>query len=308
MEEMKTLRAFVRLVELGTFSSVANELRVSQSTVSKWIAALEEELGVRLVDRTTRSLHVTETGQRLYRRSVALISDLDSAIAEARQDASELRGHIRVSLPVVFGQRVVVPILAGFLRQHELIELELVFSDRYVGLVDEGFDVAIRVGIPVDSALQSHKLGGGTRHLVAAPDYLSLAGTPRHPADLESHQCLVHTARDSRHSWSFERAGEAYSVRVGGRVTANNSESTLFLAKGGFGIALLADWLVERDLQEGHLVELLEDYQAPPAPVSALTAPGRMMSPRIRALIDYLRTNLGERLSGRAKSRAVTPS
>lgn len=292
MDQLTVLRAFVRLVELETFSKTAEELHVKQSTVSKWVASLEADLGARLVDRTTRSLRVTDMGQRFYQRATALLADYESAVGEVREGADTIRGRIRMSVPVVFGQRFIVPLVTDFLLQHEHLELELLFGDRYVSLVEEGFDVAIRVGIPVDSSLRSHALGQGRRRLVAAPAYLERHGAPRTPRDLEGHQCLVHTERSTRAAWSFKKGKRTHKVAVSGRIAANHSESTLHMARAGLGIALLASWLVEGDLESGALVPLLDGYEPPAAPVRALTPPGRFVAPRVRALIDHLRKEL----------------
>ena len=297
MDQLTALRAYARLVELESFTAVAGELRVKQSTVSKWIAALEDDLGVRLIDRTTRSLHVTDAGRRFYQRASAIVSDYEAAVGEAREEASALRGRIRMSAPVVFGQRFIVPAVTDFLLQHEAIEFELTFGDRYVSLVEEGYDVAVRVGTPVDSTLRSHSLGGGRRCLVAAPSYLAQRGAPRTPKDLEDHQCLVHTDRSARATWTFRQGKRSQQVRVGGRVCANHSESTLHMAKAGLGVALLASWLVAPELARGALVPLLEGYAPPPAPVQALTPPGRLLTPRVRALIKHLRIALAPTLS-----------
>lgn len=289
MDHLTALRAYSRLVELESFTAVADELRVKQSTVSKWIAALEDELGVTLVDRTTRAMRVTDVGRRFYQRASAIVSDYEAAIGEVREEAVALRGRIRVSVPVVFGQRFIAPAATDFLLQHESIDFELIFADRYVNLVEEGYDMAIRVGIPVDSTLRSHSLGDGRRYLVAAPSYLERHGAPRQPKDLEAHQCLVHTERSTWAAWSFQRGKKSQQVHVSGRATTNHSESTLHMAKAGLGIALLASWLVEPELERGTLVPLLEGYEPPSAPVRALTPPGRQVVPRVRAFIEHLR-------------------
>lgn len=296
---MTTLRAFVRLVELETFSNAAGDLRVTQSTVSKWVAALEDELGVRLFDRTTRSVRVTEAGQRFYERAVRILADYESAVGEVRESALALRGRIRMSAPVVFGERFIAPIVTDFLLAHERVEMELVFDDCYVSLVEEGYDVAIRVGVPVDSTLRSHALGEGRRRLVASPRYLARFGTPTTPRALERHQCLVHTERSTRAAWSFRRGNRSHRVNVSGRVTLNHSQSTLHMAKAGLGIALLASWLVDEDLARGNLVALLDGYEAPSAPVRALTPPGPFVAPRVRALVDHLRAGLADALPAR---------
>ncbi len=296
MDQLTALKAYSRLVELESFSAVAAELRVTQSTVSKWIAALEGEVGTRLVDRTTRSLRVTDAGRRFYQRALAIVAEYDAAVGELRAETSALRGRIRMSVPVVFGQRFIAPAVTDFLMQHELLEFDLIFGDRYVNLVEEGFDIAIRVGVPVDSTFRSHALGEGRRYLVAAPSYLQVRGEPRAPRDLEHHHCLVHTERSTRDAWTFTRGNSSHRVRVGGRVSANHSESTLHMARAGLGVALLASWLVQDDLDAGTLTPLLTEYDSPSAPVRALTPPGGDVTPRVRALIEHLRLALGPKL------------
>lgn len=288
MDRIDVLRAYTRVVERGSFTAVADELRVKQSTISKWMAALEDELGVTLLERTTRSQRTTDSGQRFYTQAVAIVASYDEAVGEARREAPELRGRIRMSVPVVFGTMFVVPQITKFLRRHKDVDVEMVFEDRYVSLVEEGFDVAIRVGVQVDSSLRSHALGDSSRRLVASPGYVRSHGAPRVPKDLERHQCLVHTELGSRTRWSFTRGVQLHHVSVGGRVRANHSEATAQMAKSGLGICLLAAWLVDGDVRAGRLVPLLESYRAPRAPIVALT-PARYTPPVVRALIDHLR-------------------
>jgi DNA-binding transcriptional LysR family regulator len=293
VDHLRAIEAYTRLVEVGSFTAVAEELRVKQSTVSKWIAALEEELGVRLVDRTPRSLRVTDVGQAFYERSRRLVDEWGEAVAEAQSTAPEPSGRIRMSLPVVFGQRFVVPQLARYLRRYPRLQVELVFSDRYVRLVEEGFDLAIRVGLQVDSTLRSHALGESRRRLVASPGYLRARGTPRTPKDLERHECLLHSDSGGTAIWSFTKGERTQRASVRGRIVANNSEATLALARSGLGLCVLASWLVDADVRAKRLVPLLEDYALPPAPVRALTPPGRYVPSRVRKLIEFLREGLG---------------
>jgi DNA-binding transcriptional LysR family regulator len=300
MDRIEVLRAYVRLVERGSFTAVAEELGIGQSTVSKWLAGLEEELGVQLLDRTTRSQRVTDAGQRFYEHAVELVNDFDVAVADVREQATTLRGRIRLSLPVVFGQRYVVPLLARFLRSHKEVELEMVYNDRYVSLIDEGYDLAIRVGVPIDSSLRSHRLGESRRRVVASPGYVKLHGAPRSPRELADHECLVHTRLSGRTTWSFRHRGKSHRVTVHGRVSVNNSEATLALARSGLGICMLASWLVDTEIRAGRLVPLLDGYQPPDAPIRALTAPTRRIPPRVRALLDHLRTGLERSLLSEA--------
>ena len=292
LHRLDTLRLFVRLVERGSFSAAARDLRVQQSTASKWVAELEEELGLSLVERTTRAIRVTDAGRRLAQGAIEILSAADALQAELTGTADrEPMG--RISAPVVFGRMFVAPRLAKFLARHPKIEAELVFGDRYVNLVEEGFDLAIRVGVPTDTSARGRKLTGSERCLVAAPRYLEAHGIPQTPKELERHTCLLHGELGARTTWRFRRGRENDTpVAVTGRVSTNNSEVALEMARRGLGIALLADWLVKRDLTSGKLVRLLEDFQAPPAPVFVLTPPGRYVAPPVRALIDFLVANL----------------
>ena len=290
LNRLDSLRLFVRLVERGSFSAAARDLRIKQSTASKWVAELEEQLGVGLVERTTRSLRVTDAGRRLAERSTELLRALDDISAELSGTTfSEPMGRIRVSAPVVFGRMFVSPLMAKFLARYPKIEAEIVFGDRYVNLGEEGFDLAIRVGLPADTSARGRKLADSERVLVASRRYVEAYGAPRSPKDLERHACLVHGELGASAIWRFRRGSEKASpVAVTGRVTTNNSEVALELARHGLGIALLADWSVARDLKRKTLVRLLETYQAPPAPVFALAAPGRFMAPPVRLLLDFL--------------------
>jgi len=294
MDRLTALEAFVRVVELGSFSAVASELRVKQSTVSKWIAALEQELDCQLVARTTRSLRVTDAGASLLGRAKDILAAYEDATAELQSSQPEPRGRIRVSAPVVFGRLFVLPHLSKFMRRYRDIEIDLVFNDRYVNLVEEGFDVGVRVGLPRDTSFVARTLGRTRRFLVASPGYLQRRGSPAAPADLREHDCLVHTGLTTGDTWIFERKGQSLRAPVRGRFAANNSEALLAMARGGLGIALLASWLVQPDLRAGRLVDVLSDYQLPDASIQALTPPGRRTHPRVRAFIDFLAAALGD--------------
>ncbi len=288
MDRLAAMQAFVRLVEVGSFSTVAEELRIKQSTVSKWVAALEEELGTQLVERTTRRQRVTEPGQRFYERARELLAAYEEVSTELQERAPEPRGRLRVSVPTVFGRLHVVPHLATFMGRHRQLELELVFSDRYVNLVEEGIDVAIRVGLPADSSFRARKLGETRRHLVASPAYLKQHPAPRSPKELRHHACLLHTGLRTGDIWTFRRGSRLVRAPVRGRFSANNSEALLAMARSGHGVALLAEWLVDTDLRGGRLVALLPEYEPPPAPIQALIPPGKHAPPRVRAFIDFL--------------------
>jgi len=290
------MHAYVRLVERGSFTAVAQELRVRQSTVSKWIAALEEELGAQLVERTTRALRVTEPGELFYERAKAILGAYEDATAELVASEPAIRGRLRVSLPVVFGRLFVVPELPALLRRHPSLEVELVFSDRYVSLAREGIDVALRVGTPEPSSLRARTLGATGRRLVASPGYVKRRGSPRRPADLGEHECLLHSGLTTGDVWRFRRGQRSHRAKVEGRFAANHSDALRAMARAGLGVALLATWLVDADLRRGRLVELLPGYDAPTAPVQALMPPTRFVHPRVRAFVDHLAATLAPTL------------
>jgi DNA-binding transcriptional LysR family regulator len=311
VDRLDAMRLFVRLVELRSFSAAARELRVKQSTASKWVAALEDELGTSLMDRTTRTKRVTEAGELLYRRAREILSAYDDTAAELHGGRPAPAGRIRASLPVVFGRLYVVPEAAAFMRRFPDIDLELVLADRYVNLVEEGFDVAIRVGVPVDSSLRARTLAVTPRRLVASRAYIEAHGRPRRPDDLRRHDCLLHSEGNAAVLWSFRRRdGEApVRVPVRGRFVANNADAVLHMARSGLGVALLASWLVDPHLRARRLVSLLRDHQPPPAPIQALMPPARHVHPRVKAFVDFLAAAFAARFAapadpGRAPTRA----
>ncbi|WP_437915842.1 LysR family transcriptional regulator [Sorangium sp. So ce302] len=297
MDRLEALRLFSRLAERGSFSAAARDLKIKQSTASKWIAELEAQFGASLVERTTRSVRVTEAGQRLMARARELLAAFDELSGEFNESDREPRGRVRVSIPVVFGRLFIVPSVGDFLRRHPAVSAELVMIDRYVSLVDEGFDLAIRVGVPADTSARGRKLADSGRVLVAAPSYLGARGRPNAPSDLRTHECLVHGEANAPTVWRFGREpGKGVPVPVRGRFAANNSEAVALMARQGLGVALLADWLVRDDIKRGRLVPLLEDFVTPPAPVFALSPPGRFSSTTVRALTEHLAAGLAARL------------
>lgn len=289
MDRIDALRAFVRVVELGSFSAAATELRRKQSTLSKWVQALEDEMGTTLLERTTRSQRLTEAGQCLLDGARELLERYDETTSRVQMRSPDVRGRLRVSAPVVFGTRHLIPHIASFAAAHPDLEVDLVLDDRYVNLVDDNFDVAIRVGRPEDSSFRARTLLRSSRWLVASPAYLSTSGEPAGVEGVCDHPALLHSGLDSGAVWTFEREGETKRATVRGRLAANNSEALRQYAIAGLGVALLAPWLVASDCAQGTLVRLLADWTPAPAPVQAVMPPGRFTPPRVRRLLDHLR-------------------
>lgn len=298
MDRIEALRAYCRIVERGTLTAAARDVRVKQSTVSKWLAALEDEVGAQLVDRTTRSLRVTEAGRRFHARAREIVEQYDAAVAEVAAGQLEPVGRVRVSAPVVFGGRHLVPLLPEFLEANPGIQLDLVFDDAYVDVVDGGFDVVLRVGVPVDSTLRARTLAPGRRRVVASPAYLARAGVPESPGALRDHACLVHRGSRAGAVWRFRQDAQEVTAPVGGGTfSANHSEALLALARAGHGVALLASWLVDDDLASGALVTLLTDWSLTPAPIRAVLPPGRYTPERVRRFVDFLAARLPQQVS-----------
>ena len=292
MDRLTAMRAFVRLVELGTFSAVADDLRIKQSTVSKWVAALEDEMGVQLLNRTTRSIRITEAGVQFCANAKEILSAYEDARARLQDRSPELQGCLRVSLPVVFGTLFIVPWVPTFLKAHPKLELDLTFDDRYANLMSEDLDVLIRVGVAVDSTLKARTLGHSVRKVVASPSYWSEFGRPESPSALADHWGLRHSSALRADPWLFRKEDEVYRVPIRARFFANNSQALVTAAREGLGVALLADWLVDPHVAAGDLEVVLDSYETSPAPIQALTAPGRGSPARVRALHRRARPRL----------------
>lgn len=288
MDRIRALEAYVRLVDLGSFTAAAADLGVKQSTVSKWVAALEAEVGATLLHRTTRTRRVTDAGRAFADRARDVLAAWERAQAVG-DTPDALRGRLRVGLPSVFGPRHVVPHLAAFAASHPALHLALRFDDAYADLVDQDLDVAVRVGTPVEGSHRSRVLVRGRRRLVASPGFLDAHGAPRTPEDLATRPALLHGGRPHTR-WTLSRDGADVAVDVHGRCVTDHSEATRQLAVDGLGIACLADWLVRDDVAAGRLRVVLADWQLPAAPVRVVLPPARHVPARVRALVHHLET------------------
>jgi DNA-binding transcriptional LysR family regulator len=282
------ISAFVRVCETGSFSEAARRLNLSKSMVSRQVSALEADLGVRLLHRTTRSLSPTEAGRAYLERCQRILADLD----EANQLVSHLqavpRGRLRVSAPMSFGIRHLADALPGFMERYPEIELEMNMTDRHVDLVEEGWDLAVRIGRLADSSLIVRRLAPIRRVVVAAPSYLEARGRPATPQDLDHHDCLTHSGLPSN-DWRFVAAdGKPLSLEVHGRFRADNGDLLRVMAVAGQGVTMLPSFFVGDDIRAGRLVPLLEAYTVLDVSLNAVYPHGRHLSPKVRAFVDYL--------------------
>lgn len=298
-DRLQELTVFVRVAETGSFTRAARDTNLSQPSVSRIVGELEARLGVKLLLRTTRRLTLTAAGETFLERARDVLADLDSA-EDAARGLDSLRGTIRIALPVVFGTREIIPRLPDFLARHPRLRIELRVSDLYQDLVAEGVDVAIRVGTLSDSGFGARRLTSLPMYLVAAPAYLTAHGTPRVPADLANHDCLIGQSSAGRESWLFKRRNTVISVGVTGRVQTASGPGLLASAVAGLGIARASRAMVGAELASGALVPLLADFGQEPIDVHAVLPGGPRASPKVQALIAFLVAAFGTAPSARA--------
>ncbi|MGE0577273.1 MAG: LysR family transcriptional regulator [Reyranella sp.] len=284
MDRLDELAVFVRIVEEGSLVRAAGRLRRSPPAVTRALAALEARVGQRLVDRTTRRLAPTEAGRRLYDKARALVTDYEAATSTA--PGMPVQGVLRITAPVQFGRRHMAPIVGRFLDAHDGVEIELVLNDRNIDLIEEGIDVALRIGPLADSSLLARPVGQVRRLWVASPGYLARRGTPRTPADLAGHEALLGTLRGNR-EWSFAGGRRGAPARLAGRFRVDDVETRLRAAREGRGIAQLLSYQAADDLAAGRLVRLLGAWEGPPLPVHLLTKGRAHRAPRIDAFLDF---------------------
>ena len=295
MDIYANIPLFVSVVELGSFSEAARRLGVNKSAVSKRITALELSLGVKLIQRSTRRLHLTDAGKQYYEyvhQAAELMQQAQDALA-SQQGAAQ--GTLKVSLPNVFGQRHIAPLLSEFSRLYPAINLEVSLDDRVVDLLKDGLDMVVRIGKLPDSSLVAVKLAPCHSLLCASPQYLEQHGHPRRVQELRTHNCLFYSYFRAGLEWSFEKDGEVSRIKPRGNVKVNNSEVIRTLLLDDMGIALMPRYLVEDELAEGSLVPVLAHYQAPTHGIYALTPERQHMPARLRVFIDFLKQSFAQR-------------
>lgn len=289
MDRLTAMEAFVRVVEAGSFVAAADRLGLSTSSLSRLVADLEQHLGARLLNRTTRRLSLTESGQAYYERCVTLLADVAEAEAVAGQSAAQARGTLRLTCSYSMAEQTVAPAIAAFVKRHPAVKFELIVSDRIVDLIEEGFDLAIRVGSVGSDRLVARRLGSMQLVLCAAPAYLERQGTPASPADLPRHNALTYAYSASPRVWRFtDAAGTPYDVRVTGNLHANSGDALRAAAIAGLGILYEPDFLVGSALRTGQLVRLLPDYTGAGGDIWAVYPSRRHLSLKVRLFVDHI--------------------
>ncbi|HZQ74141.1 MAG TPA: LysR family transcriptional regulator [Burkholderiales bacterium] len=283
------MKVFGQVVESGSFAKAAERLDLSTSATSRLVAELEAHLQTRLLNRTTRRVSLTESGRAFYERTVQLLADLEEAEHEATRAAVVPRGTIRLTTSVNFGVRHLAPAIAGFLARHPELRFDVSLSDRMVDLVEEGFDLAIRIGRPGADHLVARKLGETRVVPCASPAYLAAHGAPQAPEDLERHNCFTYEYVQPRNVWRFrDAAGTERAVRVNGSLHSNNGDLLAEAAARGAGIVFEPAFIVGPDVRSGRLVPLLQDFEPAPVPIYAVYPSRKHLSAKVRLFVDFL--------------------
>jgi DNA-binding transcriptional LysR family regulator len=298
METFAGMRLFAEVVDSGSFSAAGRRLGMAASSVARGIGTLENQLGARLLNRTTRKLGLTEAGRLYHERSKRILAEVEEARLSVTQLEAAPRGTLRLSVPVVFGRLHIAPALPDFLALHPALRIDLAMTDAFVDLVEEGVDLAIRIGELQDSSLIARRLAPNRRVMCASPHYLARHGVPTAPADLAAHDCLIYK-QQNRSVWRLRNAGRIHEIKVSGSLVANNADALHVAALGGVGLTILPIWLAGRDIQRGALKIVLADYQVSPGALDtniyAVFPHSRHLSAKVRAFVDFLRQRFGPR-------------
>jgi DNA-binding transcriptional LysR family regulator len=288
MDRLLSMSVFAKAVELGSFSAAGEALRMSSQLVGKHVQTLELHLSVRLLNRTTRRQHLTEAGHAFYERVKIILAEVEAAEGIAAVSSGTPRGHLRINAPVSFGVHALSKRLPYYLAAYPEVSVDMSLSNRFVDLIDEGFDVAFRVGELADSGLMARALAPYRLLLCASPSYLAAHPPIRHPTDLAQHECLGFSHTELRTHWTFEGPQGLISVPVASRLMVDSGEALLQLALAGMGLLLQPCELVDDELAAGRLVEVLTDFPVPTRPFHVMYAPDRRMTPKLRSFIDFV--------------------
>lgn len=294
MDRLDSMRLFVRVAELGSFSAVAQQMNVARSVVTRQVAALEAHLGTKLLARSTRRLSLTSAGATYLEKCREILGLVDAAEAGLTEDSQAPRGHLRITLPFSFGIRQLMPMFGDFMVANPEITIELEFSDRRTNLIEGGFDLAIRITDRLEPGDVARKIGSSRSVVVAAPGYIKRHGRPRHPKDLIQHECFGYVLA-TRTSWAFTLDGKTEWFPVASRLEANSGDALLAAAIGGLGITYLPTFIVETAVREHGLDILLPAFRAPELGIYAVFPSNRYVPHRVRALVEYLAQRIGSK-------------
>jgi len=293
MDHLAGMSVFARVAERGSFTAAARDLGLSKSAVSKQVARLEERLGARLLHRTTRRLHLTEVGQAYFERARRIVADAEEADLAVRRLHAEPRGTLKVNAPMSFGIMHLAPALPDYMARYPDVMVDLALSDRQVDLIEEGFDLGIRIARLADSSLIARRLAPCKRAVAASPDYWQRHGRPKHPRELTEHPCMIYDYLANPREWTFQENGENFAVRIDGRFKSNNGEALLAAALAGQGVINQPTFICGPALCDGRLEEVLAEFETPDVHVNAIWPASRHLSAKVRTFVDFLIERFG---------------
>ncbi len=288
MNTLGRMETFTRVAEERSFSAAARRLGLSKGAVSKAIAALEDELGSRLLNRSTRNVSLTEAGEVFLRSCQSIVAEAERAERSVRELNDSPKGLLRVNTATAFASRWLAPAMPAFFERHPQVQVELEGTDSYVDAAHGGYDVVIRIGRLVDSGLITRKLARVRGAIAASPAYLARRGMPRHPEDLHDHDCITYTLSSLPDRWTLERKGKKVSVRISGHLRSNNDSVIVAALHAGQGIALLPTFCIANELRSGQLQTILPGWELPSMVMHALMPPARAGTAKVRAFVDFL--------------------
>lgn len=286
MDKLETIKVFLEAAECQSFVAASRKLDLSAPTVTRSIAQLEHTMGVRLFNRTTRQVRLTDSGARFFEDAKKILEDLEQAEATAAGSYATPKGVLSITAPVLFGQKHVAPILTEYLALNPAVEVRAIFHDRVDNILDEGLDVAIRIGHLKDSSLYAIEVGSTRRIVCGSPDYFDKHGVPQHPDDLVNHEIILAVPAEPSTTWRFESPSGKISVKMSSRLHCNQNGVAIEAARQGFGIARLMSYQVGDEIQKGSLKRILQDFEPEALPVNIIHLEGRQANAKIKSFID----------------------
>jgi DNA-binding transcriptional LysR family regulator len=303
LPDFEGLAIFAKVVELRSFSGAAAELKLSKATVSKAVGRIEDRLGARLINRTSRRLALTHAGLQLAERAARILAEGEAAEGAALAQATLPRGLVRLAAPMSFGVLHIAPLLPEFLATYSEVSIDLHLSDAMVDLIGQGFDAAIRIAALPDSSLVARRLCEMPQYLVGSPAYLSRHGRPRHPLQLAGHRCVGYSHTATPETWRFAKDGRSATVRPSGPLRVNNGDAMMPALIAGTGLGILPEFILRDALADGRLERLLEDWSLPTGAVYWVTPPGGPRPKRVEVLSDFLRERLARQRDGGTRAK-----
>ena len=297
MDTLVSMRVFAAVAESGSFSGAANRLGLSRAMTSKHIQNLESHLGTRLLQRTTRKLRLTESGAAYFERSRQILADIDEAEADAAKLTAKPNGVLRITMPVSFGIMHIGPLVTKYLEAYPDVQIDATLSDRRVDLIEEGFDLALRIGSTLDPSLVARRLGTDQMIICGAPSYFAERGIPTHPTDLTAHNCVLYSYATANNEWAMSGPDGDFSIKVSGNVRANNGDLLNQIVLDGGGLMCQPSFLVGHEIKKGNLVQVLQDYTLQSLGIFAVYSSRKYLSAKIRTFVDFLADSFTQRKS-----------